>query len=74
VRATLQEQNYLEAERLRLKVAEERLKIRTKLKISDAKSKVMEDLEKSIIGKFSDRQFFMGTAVLFQNNDSDFPA
>ncbi|XP_060603364.1 uncharacterized protein LOC132756335 [Ruditapes philippinarum] len=45
----IERQAALEEEKLKLKFKEERLKLKTKIHVSDAKSKVIEDLEKSML-------------------------
>jgi hypothetical protein len=47
--AALEEEEKLAEEKLKLKFKEERLKLKTEIRVSDAKSKVIEDLEKSML-------------------------
>ena len=46
---TLQEKRALEEEKLKLRFKEEELDLKTELQVSDAKAKVIEDLERSIL-------------------------
>ncbi|XP_045161949.2 uncharacterized protein LOC123526762 [Mercenaria mercenaria] len=46
--AALKERQKIEEEKLKLKIKEEELELSTEIKISDAKTKVMDELEKSI--------------------------